>query len=182
MGLDLVELSMEIETEFGLIFSDSELVEIGTVGELYGALLQRHELKPPQWCLSQRMFYRIRSLFIGRFWQKRDKVRPSTPTQGLLGRDPLEPAWRRFRTSLGLKLPDLERPWFGRSPHLPPSCQTVAGVTRTALSMNLSEVLGPADPRARVWERMSQVIQTSLGVPPKLVLCQHHFMHDLGCD
>lgn len=181
MGLDLVEMVMELEDEFGLTIADEETEQLGTVGELYRYLLTREGVSLAGACWTQRVFYRVRKLLVHGFLQSRQQVTPSAALLPLLGNDHLEASWSRFGRCLELELPPLGTSWLRPSPALPHSCQTVGGVTRAALSLNLGRLLGPNDPRVAVWERMSKVLQQTLGLPRHTILCQNHFVHDLGC-
>ena len=102
MGLDLVELVMEVEDEFAITIPDADAEKIQTVGDLYQYVLQRTghpaaDAPPPAVCGSARSFYRLRAAF-GALGADRALVRP-TP-RGPPGRwpricgRPCRAAWR----------------------------------------------------------------------------------------
>ena len=60
MGLDSVELIVEVERSFGISFSDEEAQNAVTVGGLYDLVWKHLECKAPDACNSQIIFYRLR--------------------------------------------------------------------------------------------------------------------------
>jgi acyl carrier protein len=60
MGLDSVELVMEIEKKFDISIPDQEAEKITTVGKMYDAVWQHLEGKYSKKCNSQILFYRLR--------------------------------------------------------------------------------------------------------------------------
>src|SRR5262249_16894428 len=80
MGLDTVELVMEVEEAFGITIPDQEAEKIQTVGDLYHyilATLGGPPLTTPG-CLSAAAFYRLRRQLMGRFRIERRRIQPAS--------------------------------------------------------------------------------------------------------
>jgi acyl carrier protein len=116
MGLDTVELVMEVEEAFGITMSDEEAEKIQTVGDLYRyvlARLDRPVLTTPG-CLSAAVFYRLRRQLMGRFRVERRRIRPASPLDDLIPAANRRREWQRLGECLGWRLPELTRPgWVG---------------------------------------------------------------------
>jgi len=113
MGLDTVELVMEIEEAFGIRFRDEDLEQIQTVGQVYEFLLERlpaGSLGGPTVCLSAVSFYRIRRGLMSVLGVPRGAVQPATRTESLLPCSGRKDAWAALATSTQLELPPLVRP------------------------------------------------------------------------
>jgi acyl carrier protein len=117
MGLDSVELVMEVEEAFGIRIPDADAEWIRTVGELYRyvlAELDRPVLTTPG-CLSAAAFYRLRRQLMGRFRVERRRIRPASPLDDLVPATDRRVEWQRLGECLGWRLPELQRPgwvWF----------------------------------------------------------------------
>ena len=116
MGLDGVELVMEVEGRFRVSIPDEEAGEIRTVGDLYRYLLAKLPGSPEPRCQSAMAFYRLRRGLIDVCAAGRDAVRPSTPLDELIPLSGRRGAWAALGDSLGWRLPRLHRPaWLVRS-------------------------------------------------------------------
>lgn len=109
MGLDAVELIIEIEEAFSLEIPDGELSHILTVGDLYDYL--KANFSPPSTsatCLSAITFYSLRraAQSVG----VTERVRPRDATTKLLPPTDRRNFWRQFQSVSGLRLPRLQRP------------------------------------------------------------------------
>jgi hypothetical protein len=87
MGLDTVELVMEIEDEFGIRIADDEAERITTVGQTVECVARHLAARRPPGpvvCTSARAFYRLRAALGERFNVPRSAVRPGTPVGTLV--------------------------------------------------------------------------------------------------
>ncbi len=64
MGLDSVELLVEVEKTFDIEILDSEAAEILTVGDFYNVVWSRIKHRKSNKCMSAMLFYRLRQYFI----------------------------------------------------------------------------------------------------------------------
>lgn len=109
MGLDAVELMMEVEETFAIKVMDDDAVEMRTVGDLYRYILQH---MPPEKtariCLSAVTFYRLRQAFkkLGGV----ARLRPRDAITMLLPQRGRRRFWSELQQTANLSLPPLRRP------------------------------------------------------------------------
>jgi acyl carrier protein len=116
MGLDIVEMVMEIEERFGIEIEDDALMQIRTVGDMHVFLmskLQRDAARPMP-CLSSRTFYRLRRAMMAELGVARNVIRPKVPVDAILRREDLEHRYRQLELATGLTLPELRYPTWTR--------------------------------------------------------------------
>jgi acyl carrier protein len=191
MGLDVVELVMEVEEQFGVRIADREAERMRTVGDLYQFLLGKRSLVLDG-CPSSAVFYRARRALIQLFCVERQAIRPSSSLEELIPLENRRDHWDRFRRAFGpFNLPRLGQPtwlsWLLTSPQpvcLPAGCATVAGLVHTTLRQNPDRV-NPALKRMSerdVWDQLCEIISDHLGVDAALLKPETDFIHDLGAD
>ena len=116
MGMDVVELVMEVEEAFDITILDRHAEKIRTVGDLYRYILGKLDGKisgTPS-CLSASAFYRLRRKLMAEFRVERRRVRPASMLDDLIPTAKRRAEWRRLEDGLGWTLPDLVRPdWVG---------------------------------------------------------------------
>jgi len=78
MGLESVEIIVEIEHCFGIEISDSETVKMYTVGELTNHIWNSIEHKEVESCLTQILFFRLRKFFCQQFSFDYERFNPDT--------------------------------------------------------------------------------------------------------
>lgn len=103
MGLDAVELVIEIEERFGVKIPDAECEKLRTPAALAAAVIAR--LPRSQGCPTARAFFRLRTLLTTAGGVQRDRVKPDAMLTQLLPA-PLAPGWRAMR-SRDPRLPNL---------------------------------------------------------------------------
>jgi acyl carrier protein len=175
MGLDAVELVMEIEDEFNLRIPDADAERIQTIGQLVDYLVDR--VGPPPACASARAIYDFRAAVVGACGVVRGAVRPSTRVVNLFREAP-PGAWPRVAGEVGL-----ERAYsFGGATavYAPAALSTVADLVRRMPPRWPRR--GPAgSPFAQeVMRRVCQIVSEQMGVKE----CELHrdvpFINDLG--
>ncbi len=77
MGLETVELVMEIEQRFDIKLSDAEFSRVRTVGELASLVVSRIP-RLNDTCPTSRSFYRIRRVLVQHSGLERRQIRPTT--------------------------------------------------------------------------------------------------------
>ncbi len=115
MGLDIVELFMEVEDVFDIQIPDDRYVEVSTVGGLYDFIIEAkgEAVSLRNRCLSMVTFLMIRRALVAETKAARQSIRPRTSVDEAL---PTYPAydrralWDRLQETLGLQLPQLCRP------------------------------------------------------------------------
>ena len=107
MGLDGVELLLDLEEAFGVSITDGEAQSIQTVGQLYELVLSK--LPESDACASMIAFNRLRR-GLQTSGAPRNRVVRSASLPELLPRPCRRVAWGRLASVSGLKLPKLGRP------------------------------------------------------------------------
>jgi acyl carrier protein len=107
MGLDIVELILDVEDSFQIKFSDRDVGAIGTVGDLITHVRSSMQSRRAGHCETSRTFYRIRRHLTDRLALGRKSVRPKGRLEDLIPRDRRRQIWAELR-SAGLRLPPLE--------------------------------------------------------------------------
>jgi acyl carrier protein len=112
MGLDTVELVMEIEEAFGITIPDAEAEKILTIGDAYRYILAKMEGPPmtTPGCLSAAAFYRLRRQLMGLLRIERRRIRPASRLEDLVPERHRRAEWQRLGEGMGWRLPELVRP------------------------------------------------------------------------
>jgi acyl carrier protein len=108
MSLDSVELVMEMEETFGIVFDDLDAEYIGTVGQAYRYILRKLELKAIIPCPSASIFYRLRLALMARSGADRRNIRPASRIEDFLPERGRREAWLALRDEVGMTMPRLE--------------------------------------------------------------------------
>lgn len=107
MGLETVELVMEVEDRFDIKVSDADAERVISVGDLHVLVCKLLELDAPRRCLTRPMFYRVRSELIDLSGVKRAAIRPRTRVEDILPRRVRRQVWPALGQRLGIELPAL---------------------------------------------------------------------------
>jgi acyl carrier protein len=112
MGLDIVEMVMEVEDAFDVRIPDNLASQIVTVGDLYDFIISaRGETADPrQTCLSAATFFMIRRALVSELGVERRALRPATLVDQALPAPGRRRIWRSLQSRIDLKLPALCRP------------------------------------------------------------------------
>jgi acyl carrier protein len=112
MGLDIVELIMEVEETFDITLPDRELFHVRTVGDLYRLVLAKLPPSgPPAYsCASAVAFYAFRRAAVKVLGVGREDVRPAVPMESLVSREHRRRRWKLLGDELGWRLPGLQPP------------------------------------------------------------------------
>lgn len=113
MGLDTLELLLNVEECFGVSITDESAAQLTTPRQLASHVAELLAAQSPEGsstraspCLSQRAFYRLRRALFAETGLSRNELRPNTPLATLFP-DQRATAWRRLRRTLAA--PDLPR-------------------------------------------------------------------------
>jgi acyl carrier protein len=109
MGLDAVELVMEVEEAFDLSISDDAACDLVTVGQLYDYVIAHRFANSHQACLTSVTFHRLRHALMAIRGLKRSEVRPSLDLATAIPRN-RRVVWSQLQEALDLRLPALVRP------------------------------------------------------------------------
>ena len=78
MGLDTVELVMDVEDAFDIRLPDDECCRMRTVGQLADCVLDHLAAKPNDRCMTAYAFRKVRRVIVGAFGRPPAEVRPNT--------------------------------------------------------------------------------------------------------
>lgn len=110
MGLESVELILNVEDAFGIQISDQEASKIITIGELFQAILDKLKQARSGECMTAKMFYRLRRALSALTGVSRRAVRPDTLLEPLVPLKRRRAFWSTLGQVLKLDLPPLYRP------------------------------------------------------------------------
>lgn len=110
MGLDGIELLIEVEDRFGIAIDDAEGGRVRTVGDLHDLVLAKLTPSRSSTCLSSHVFYRLRGSLRERFGVPRAEIYPQVRLTEVVPGDSRRLAWKALADSLGWRLPELRRP------------------------------------------------------------------------
>jgi acyl carrier protein len=109
MGLDLVELTLSIEEEFGVHIDDDSASRMETPGDVTDYLCSRLRTNPDAPCPSQAGFYRLRAALVDTFGVDKNTLYPDTPLQPILAGN-IKRNWRSLQQALSANdFPQLKR-------------------------------------------------------------------------
>ncbi|MEA3452224.1 MAG: hypothetical protein U9Q83_10035 [Bacteroidota bacterium] len=103
MGLDIVELVLEVEDEFDIYLPDRDMECMATPDDLATYIFDKLKRSDDSKCASQVAFYKLRRLFIENFDSKREDLVPDARLEYLLGND-IRNQWKKLQELLGKKL------------------------------------------------------------------------------
>ncbi len=106
MGLDGVELVIEIEGEFGLTLADDEVGAVRTIGNMVDLVTAKLSAMTPASCRTRNTFFSLRNLI--REQQPSLRLRPSTTLGQTFPHTSRRRDWSLLRQGLGKRVPHLE--------------------------------------------------------------------------
>jgi acyl carrier protein len=106
MGLDLVELVLEVEDAFDLKIPDQDLERIRTVGALIQYVRFRVGSRAGEFCPTSRTFYRLRRELMKALPLAREQIHPRANLETLIPASKRRRVWRQLYGA-GLELPPL---------------------------------------------------------------------------
>ncbi len=109
MGLDSVELLIDIENAFQISISDQEAENTGTVGELYNLIINKIDYSKHNKCNSQVMFYKLRQVLSYHCQFDKNKITPKTKLEDLFDEKSIKLKWKNIQDELYFNISDLQR-------------------------------------------------------------------------
>jgi len=108
VGLEAVELVMELEDEFAISIPDDVAAYTRTLGQMHDYLLARCAGRKRIDCPTRSVFYRLRNALGSVIGVEPKSICPRTPLLPLLGRWKRKRVWSHIEQELSLSLPPLE--------------------------------------------------------------------------
>lgn len=109
MGLESVELVMEVEETFGFSIPDEDAAALDTVGKLYDYVMANRFAGRPPGCLTSIAFYKLRRALISVLGIGRNDVQLSSCLTAIIPTHRRR-RWLELHKAMGLRLPELVRP------------------------------------------------------------------------
>jgi len=135
MGLELVELVIEVEETFGIIVSDEAAPQLQTVGQFYSYILECRRQTQQHGCPTGHVFRDARRVLTETASLPRQAIRPSTELKTILPPRIRRRVWKRLQQEAQGRLRGLRLP-FRLGPVLAGGC-LVAGVVGAAMIVPL---------------------------------------------
>jgi acyl carrier protein len=110
MGLDSVEILVNVENAFGITISNYEAEKIVTVGDIHSVVWRNVQGRQSMRCKSQQLFYKLRYVLINKLKVPREVIEPDASLNKIFPKINRRPKYRKLQKEFRLKLPDLELP------------------------------------------------------------------------
>ncbi len=197
MGLDSVELLMDVEDHFEITITDSEAEKIVTVNDFVECVYQKVEIKPSNRCLSQIIFYRLKTCFLKKNIPK-ENIHPSKKMITFLDQNSIKEDWSQLSKETRFKLPELVRldhdqhasenvkfmgiKVYGRKKPLTQS--TLKNLVDWVIALNYKELVNihEISNRYELERMMIGLISENIGIPVNEISLNHAIVEDLGVD
>jgi acyl carrier protein len=117
MGMEVVELVMELEDTFQMHIVDEDAASLRTIGDIHKLIMKM--LERPEGvtgCLSAHAFYKLRRAMVECLHRDRASIRPAVALAAMLPRENRWAMLNALEGATGLKMPKLVRPgWMEMS-------------------------------------------------------------------
>jgi len=110
MGLDSVEILVNVENAFGITISNFEAEKITTVGDIHTVVWRNVQGRQSMRCRSQQLFYKLRYLLINKFQVTSDKIELDASLNDIFPKANRRLLYRKLEKELQLQLPALVLP------------------------------------------------------------------------
>jgi len=107
MGLDLVEMVLEVEDEFNIYIPDRDLEQVATPDDLATYIFEAFKDNDKDKCSTQIAFYQLRKLLIIHYGFSKKELRPTSNLQDLFAKD-IRLKWSKLQELLDNRLPILQ--------------------------------------------------------------------------
>lgn len=183
MGLDYVELVMEVEEAFSIQISDRAAEQVRTPAELAALVCDLVGVRRPPGCESRRAFFRLRDAVARRTRLERRSIRPGTPVLDCIRTGDHRRRWLRALSDLRLhprrrRTREPEAGVFGPLPH---GQGTFGDIARALVERDRS--LYRADGRLSydaVLQRVREITAEQMGLSLEEVRPDSDFIRDIG--
>lgn len=110
MGLDGVELVMEVEESFGIQIKDEEAGNTQTVGQLYQLVCQKCQTQAQNSCPTRKAFCQLRKILLDLFKIDKDQIHPKTNIRDIANTIKSKHLWNCLKEKTNFRLPSLRLP------------------------------------------------------------------------
>jgi hypothetical protein len=182
VGLDIVEMIMDIEDEFAIAIDDRDASSIETVGQLFDHVVQSLHRNPARKitpCASARCFYNVRRALRADRAVRAVRVRPDTTLDELVSADSRRDVVKRLTRTLNL--PDVPSRFVARTGTREPAPGLrVRDVVASYVGhVPLRFIRGGEVDTTAVWNGLCEVVAKYAGVEPGRIKPETHLIKDL---
>ena len=111
MGMDGVELVLQVEEQFGISLTDEEAAAVLTPAQLIDLVISKKSVEEQASCPTQRAFHLLRAAFRRISGVKNLSLSLDSQTAAVCGSIPQREVWLALQKELGIeKWPEMERP------------------------------------------------------------------------
>ena len=110
MGLDSVEILVNVENAFGITISNYEAEKIATVGDIHCLVWRTLQGRQSMRCKTQQLFHRFRYTLATRFNVPKEAIEPDASLNEIFPIANRRSLYRKLEKELQLKLPPLVLP------------------------------------------------------------------------
>jgi acyl carrier protein len=183
MGLDIVEIVMELEDTFGIAFPDSEAERLVSVGDTFEYVVARLAARAPRGggCSTAATFYRLRREMVHRLEVPRWRVRLDSRIGDLVPLGERRSQWPAVAATVGLQVPPGKFRLFSAAPRFPDPRSTVGEIVRRASQSAFYTATGAVD-RDAVWRKVVAIVSEASGVPAEKIQPASQYVNDLRLD
>lgn len=110
MGLDSVEILVNVENAFGITISNYEAEKVATVGDIHNIVWRTLQGRQSMRCRSQQIFYKLRYTLSAKFNVPKEAIEPDASMNHLFPKIKRRLLYLKLEKVLQLKLPPLVLP------------------------------------------------------------------------
>jgi acyl carrier protein len=180
MGLDSVQIIVDTEKCFGIEINDQAAEKMRTVGELVDYVWGQIEHNDPKACLTQILFFRLRSFFTSNFNIAPIDFKPETHLSVLGTKKELDAILPQLKAHLKLEIPTVftgEKVLFFFSTH----SDTVHDLIDSIIYKNIEELrIEHGITKETVLAIVASITHNITGAPKKDIIPTANFVEDLG--
>jgi acyl carrier protein len=110
MGLDSVEIVVNVENAFGITISNYEAEKITTVGDIHNIVWRNIQGRQSMRCRSQQLFYKLRYTLINKYQVPREAIELDASLNNIFPKKNRRFKYHKLQKELQLKMPALVLP------------------------------------------------------------------------
>jgi acyl carrier protein len=180
MGLDTVEIIVDIENSFNIHIEDEDAARIRTVGELIDHVWFLVKKEESNSCLNQIIFFRLRKFFTSKDFISNQKFTPSLKINQLIIKEEKEQLVKSLENELNLAVPNISNYWIITSENIR-FTDTIQDLINRLIFDNIhSLVKETAISRTTVAGVIKYVLQEVSGLEIKNIPENASIVNDLG--
>ena len=180
MGLDSVEIVVEVENCFGIEIQDEDAANMRTVQHMVDYVWDRIEHKDAKACLTQILFFRLRKFFCENLNIKPALFTPTGHFTEIGNKKQFDALWAKLEEELKLDIPNI---YTGERILLVFKVQsdTVQDLIESIIYTNIKE-LGDeySITKSTVFSVVASITHSIVGAPRKDIVPSAEFVKDLG--